>query len=92
MKQVHVSKVLWDETMSGTILVMGTCEQTTRPNATDRTASCGFDKYKEPRLKGVTGGGIHASAAEQPGFKAAEIVHVDTRRGMRDKYNDCGDR
>lgn len=28
-------------------------------------------------IKGVTGGGIHASAAEQPGFKAVEIV--DTR-------------
>jgi len=51
MKRVHVSKVLWDETMSGTILVVGTWEQTTRPNAADRTAPCGFDKYKEPRLK-----------------------------------------
>ena len=25
MKRVHVSKVLWDETMSGTILVVGKC-------------------------------------------------------------------
>jgi len=51
-------------------------EQTTRSNATGKTAPCGLHKYNEPRGLQEVGKGMCIGAAEQSGSEAVRIGHV----------------